>query len=127
MAYSITIHAEVIGQMMFSLLLGKFTIFCKGIRDGGLGRSGGTGGLVRLVVRVLLLLLRFTSSRLHSTVGVLGLLVEFVVIGLIGLVKMGFLMESLPMIGINRACEVFQFSEGRRFAYLAYDVLDAFH
>ena len=54
-AYSTTIHAEVIGQMTLSLLLGKLTIFCKGIGDGGLGRGGGTGGLVRLVIRVLLL------------------------------------------------------------------------
>ena len=127
MAYSTTIHAEVIGQMTFLLLLGKFTIFCKGIRDGGLGRGGGTRGLVRLVVRILLLLLRFTSSRLWLTVAVLRFLVEFVVIGLIGLVRTGFLTELLPMMGINRVCKVLQFSEGRWFAYLAYDVLDAFH
>ena len=86
-----TIHAEVIGQTMLLLLLCKFTILCKGVRDGRLGRSGGTGGLVRLVIRVLLLLLRFTDGGLQLTVGILGLLVKFVVIGLIGLVRMGFL------------------------------------
>ena len=80
MAYSTTIHAEVIGQMTLSLLLGKFTIFCKGVRDGGLGRSGGTGGLVRPVVRVLLLLLRFTSSGLWLTIGVLGFLSDLLLL-----------------------------------------------
>ena len=104
--------------------MGKFTIFCKGIGDGGLGRSGGTRGLVRLVIRVLLLLLRSTGGGLWLTVGALGHLVRFVVIGLIGPVGMEFLMESFPMTGIDRVCEVLQFSEGRRFAYLTYDVLD---
>ena len=51
-AYSTTIHAKVIGQMTLLLLLGKFTIFCNGIRDGRLGESGGTKGLVRLVIGV---------------------------------------------------------------------------
>ena len=106
MAYSTTIHAEVIGQTTLSLLLGKFTIFCKGIRDGGLGESGGTRGLVRLVVRVLLLLLRFTSGGLLLTVGVLRFLVRFVIIGLIGLVRVGFLAELFPMTGVDRVCKV---------------------
>ena len=96
-AYSTTIHAEVIGQTTLSLLLRKFTIFCKGIGDGRLGGGGGTRGLVRLVIRVLLHLLRFTSSKLQLTLGVLRFLLRFVVIGLIGLVRMGFLTESFPM------------------------------
>ena len=108
MAYSTTIHAEVIGQTMLLLLLGKFTIFCKGIRDGGLGGSGGIRGLVRLVIRVLLLLLRFTSGGLQLTVGALGLLVGFVVIGLIGLLKTGFLTELLPMTGVDKVCNVWE-------------------
>ena len=125
-AYSTTIHAEVIGQTTLLLLLGKFTILCKGIRDGGLGKSGGTRGLVRLVIKVLLLLLRFSGGGLQLMVGVLGLLVGFVVIRLIELVRMGFLVESFPMMGVNRVCKVLQFSVSRRFVYLTYDVLDAF-
>ena len=60
-------------------------------------------------------------------VGVLRFLVRFVVIRLTGLVGMGFLTELFPIMGIDRVCKVFQFSEGRRFAYLAYDVLDVLH
>ena len=92
--------------MTLSLLLGKFTILCKGIRDGRLGRGGGTGGLARLVIRILLLSLRFTGGGLQLTVGILGLLVRFVVIGLIQLVRTGFLMELFPMVSIDRVCKV---------------------